>query len=72
MNKQNYLILRAKNMKIIPIAKINTVNTIITTELLEVGEYNIMIKPYKLIKIKKIPRAYPYFLLNVDNSLFNC
>jgi len=59
-------------MKINPIAKINTVKTIITKALLKVGEYNIITKPYKPIKIKKIPSAYPTFLLNVDNSLFNC
>jgi hypothetical protein len=56
-------------MKIIPIANINAVNTIITKALLKVGEYNIIIKPYKLVKIKNIPSAYPSFLLNVDNSL---
>jgi hypothetical protein len=71
MTKQSYLILRAKKMKIIPIANINTVNTIITKDSVKVGEYNIIAKPYKLVKIKKIPSAYPSFLLNVDNSLFS-
>ena len=56
-------------MKIIPIAKMNIVNTIITKASEEVGEYRITAKPYKLVKIKKIPSAYPSFLLNVDNSL---
>ncbi|HEX2409436.1 MAG TPA: hypothetical protein VHJ38_19705 [Nitrososphaeraceae archaeon] len=58
-------------MKIIPIAKMNMVNTIITKALLKVGEYSITAKPYKLVKIKKIPSAYPNFLLNVDNPLFS-
>jgi len=56
-------------MKINPIAKMNMVNTIITKALLKVGEYSITATPYKLVKIKKIPSAYPNFLLNVDNSL---
>ena len=58
-------------MKIIPIAKMNMVNTIITKALLKVGEYNIITKPYKLVMIKKIPSAYPSFLLKVDNPLFS-
>jgi hypothetical protein len=37
---------------------------------LKVGEYSITATPYKLVKIKKIPSAYPNFLLNIDNSLF--
>jgi hypothetical protein len=57
-------------MKIIPIAKMDMVNTIITKALFKLGEYNITAKPYKLVKIKKIPSAYPNFLLNVDNSPF--
>ena len=57
-------------MKIIPIAKMDMVNTIITKALFKLGEYSITAKPYKLVKIKKIPSAYPNFLLNVDNSLF--
>jgi hypothetical protein len=57
-------------MKIIPIAKMNIVNTIIAKAWLKVGEYSITATPYKLVKIKKIPSAYPNFLLNVDNSLF--
>ena len=48
----------------------NMVNTIITKALFKVGEYSIIAKPYKLVKIKKIPSAYPNFLLNVDNSPF--
>jgi hypothetical protein len=56
-------------MKIIPIAKMNMVNTTITKALLRVGEYSITAKPYTLVKIKKIPSAYPNFLLNVDNSI---
>ena len=57
-------------MKIMPIAKIDMVNTIIAKALLKLGEYSITTKPYKLVKIKKIPSAYPNFLLNVDNSPF--
>lgn len=57
-------------MKIIPIAKIDKVNTIILKISLEAGEYIIIATPYKLIKIKKIPSAYPNFFLNVDNSLY--
>ena len=56
-------------MKIMPIAKMDMVNTIIAKALLKVGEYSITAKPYKLVKIKKIPSAYPNFLLNVDNSI---
>jgi hypothetical protein len=56
-------------MKIIPIAKMDEVNTIISKTWVEDGEYRIIAKPYKLVKIKKIPSAYPNFLLNVDNSL---
>ncbi len=48
----------------------NMVNTIITKALFKLGEYSITAKPYKLVKIKKIPSAYPNFLLNVDNSPF--
>ncbi|HYJ02909.1 MAG TPA: hypothetical protein VEW92_11915 [Nitrososphaeraceae archaeon] len=43
------------------------VNTIISKTLVEDGEYRIIAKPYKLVKIKKIPSAYPNFFLNVDN-----
>ena len=57
-------------MKIIPIAKMNMVNTIIAKTWLEVGEYRITAKPYKLVKIKKIPSAYPNFFLKFDNPLF--
>ena len=57
-------------MKIMPIAKMDMVNTIIAKALLKLGEYSITAKPYKLVKIKKIPSAYPNFLLNVDNSPF--
>jgi hypothetical protein len=57
-------------MKIISIAKMNMVNTIMTKALLKVGEYSITASPYKLVKIKKIPSTYPNFLLTVDNSLF--
>ena len=57
-------------MKIIPIAKMNIVNTIIAKAWLKFGEYSITAIPYKPVKIKKIPSAYPNFLLNVDNSLF--
>ena len=57
-------------MKIIPIAKIDKVNTIISKISLEAGEYRIIATPYKLIKIKKIPSAYPNFFLNIDNSLY--
>jgi hypothetical protein len=39
--------------------------------LLKVGGYSITAKPYKLVKIKKIPSAYPNFLLKVDNPLFS-
>jgi hypothetical protein len=46
------------------------VNTIITKALFKLGEYSITAKPYKLVKIKKIPSTYPNFLLNVDNSPF--
>ncbi len=56
-------------MKIMPIAKMDMVNTIIAKALLKL-EYNITATPYKLVKIKKIPSAYPSFLLNVDNSPF--
>jgi hypothetical protein len=56
-------------MKIIPIAKIDKVNTIISKILVEAGEYRIIATPYKLVKIKKIPSANPNFFLNVDNSL---
>ena len=45
------------------------VNTIISKTWVEDGEYRIIAKPYKLVKIKKIPSAYPNFFLNVDNSL---
>jgi hypothetical protein len=45
------------------------VNTIISKTLVEDGEYRIIAKPYKLVKIKKIPSAYPNFFLNVDNFL---
>ncbi|MGI0050593.1 MAG: hypothetical protein ACRD8K_02545 [Nitrososphaeraceae archaeon] len=45
------------------------VNTIISKTWVEDGEYRIIVKPYKLVKIKKIPSAYPNFFLNVDNSL---
>ena len=45
------------------------VNTIISKTWVEAGEYRIIAKPYKLVKIKKIPSAYPNFILNVDNSL---
>jgi hypothetical protein len=54
-------------MKIIPIAKMDKVNTIISKTWVEDGEYRIIAKPYKLVKIKKIPSAYPNFFLNVDN-----
>ena len=54
-------------MKIMPIAKMNMVNTIIATASLKVGECSITANPYKLVMIKKIPSAYPNFLLNVDN-----
>ena len=57
-------------MKIMPIAKMNMVNTIIATASLKVGECSITANPYKLVMIKKIPSAYPNFLLNVDNVLF--
>jgi hypothetical protein len=57
-------------MKIIPIAKMNMVNTNIAKASLKVGEYSITAKPYKLVKIKKIPSVCPNFLLNVDNSHF--
>ena len=58
-------------MKIIPIAKMNMVNTVISKTWLEVGEYRITANPYKLVKIKKIPSAYPNFLLKVDNSFLS-
>lgn len=45
------------------------VNTIISKTWVEDGEYRIIAKPYKLVKIKKIPSTYPNFFLNVDNSL---
>jgi hypothetical protein len=69
-SKYNYFILRAKTMKIIPIAKIDIVNTIIVKALLKVWVCRITAKPYKLVKIKKIPSTYPSFLLNLDNSFF--
>ena len=57
-------------MKIIPIIKMDKVNIIISKILLEAGEYRIIANPYKLVKIKKIPSAYPNFLLKFDNPLF--
>jgi hypothetical protein len=56
-------------MKIIPIIKMDKVNTIISKILVEAGEYRIIAKPYKLVKIKKIPSAYPNFFFKFDNSL---
>ena len=56
-------------MKIIPIVKMDKVNTIISKTSVEAGEYRIIAKPYKLVKIKKIPSAYPNFFLKVVNSL---
>jgi hypothetical protein len=58
-------------MKIIPIAKMDKVNTVISKTWLEVGEYRITANPYKPVKIKKIPSAYPNFLLKVDNSFLS-
>ena len=45
------------------------VNTIISKTWVEDGEYKIIANPYKLVKIKKIPSAYPNFFLKLDNSL---
>jgi hypothetical protein len=45
------------------------VNTIISKTSVEAGEYRIIARPYKLIKIKKIPSTYPNFFFKVDNSL---
>ena len=45
------------------------VNTIISKTWVEDGEYRIIANPYRLIKIKKIPSAYPIFFLKLDNSL---
>ena len=56
-------------MKIIPIAKMDKVNTIISKTWVEDGEYRIIANPYRLVKIKKIPSAYPNFFLKLDNSL---
>jgi hypothetical protein len=53
----------------IPIAKMDKVNTIISKTSVEAGEYRIIARPYKLIKIKKIPSTYPNFFLKADNSL---
>jgi hypothetical protein len=53
----------------IPIAKMDKVNIIISKTSVEAGEYRIIARPYKLIKIKKIPSTYPNFFLKVDNSL---
>ena len=53
----------------IPITKIEKVNIIISKTWVEEGEYRIIAKPYKLVKIKKNPSAYPNFFLNVYNSL---
>jgi hypothetical protein len=57
-------------MKIIPIAKMDVVNIIIVKVLLKVWVCRITAKPYKLVKIKKMPSTYPSFLLNLDNSFF--
>ena len=57
-------------MKIIPIIKMDKVNIIISKILVEAGEYRIIANPYKLVKIKKIPSAYPNFFLKLDNSLY--
>ena len=57
-------------MKIIPIAKMDIVNIIIVKALFKVWVYRITAKPYKPVKIKKIPSTYPSFLLKLDNSFF--
>ena len=52
----------------IPIAKMDKVNIIISKTSVEAGEYRIIARPYKLIKIKKIPSTYPNFFLKVDRE----
>lgn len=70
ISKYNYFILRAKIMKIIPITRMDIVNIIIVKALSKVWVCRITAKPYKLVKIKKIPSTYPSFLLKLDNSFF--